>query len=163
MTWRAIVGSVRGVSLDIVVIPAIPEEPQNGPQHCAISKCWGPFWPIRVLERSTETGVSVRQAEDADSALRVVLSDTCIVASTARSAQKGGQIRLYPAALASRLDQGDRPAAHAYDLGAVGEDVCSTVWAAGRRVGAVGELQRAHALDEAIRLILVRLPADVVV
>src|SRR6266540_1367318 len=65
--------------------------------------------------------------------------------------------------LAYWLDQGDRLAARARDLGAVGEDLRPTLRAAYRCNDAVGQFQQTHALDEAVWLILVRLPADVVI
>jgi hypothetical protein len=43
----------------------------------------------------------------------------------------------------------------------VGEDLRSTLWAARRRADAAHQFQRAYALDEAIGLILIRLPADI--
>src|SRR6266542_3631607 len=77
--------------------------------------------------------------------------------------KRGGRIRLYPAALACWLDQRDHLATRARDLGAVGEDLRPTLWATSRREDAVGQFQRAHVLDEAIRLVFIRLPADLVI
>jgi hypothetical protein len=82
----------------------------------------------------------------------------------ARSAQKEvagyGHIR-HPRT--RQLDQENRLATCAHDLRAVGEKTCPALRAARLIVAAVGELERTDPLDEAIRLVFIRLPADVVV
>jgi hypothetical protein len=70
---------------------------------------------------------------------------------------------MYPAALVRRLDQGKCLAASAHHRCAVGQYQCSTLWTIRWRVGAVDQFQWVDALDEAIRLILIRLLADVTV
>src|SRR4051794_31795889 len=56
-----------------------------------------------------------------------------------------------------------RLAARACNFGMVGEDLHSTMWAKRQREDAADQFERADALDEAIRLVFVRLPADVVI
>ena len=46
-------------------------------------------------------------------------------------------------------------ATRARDLGAVGEDLRPTLWAASRREDAAHQFQRAYALDEAVRLVFI--------
>lgn len=43
---------VRAARPDLVIAAILVG--QNGPRHCAISKCRGPFWPISIVERRTE-------------------------------------------------------------------------------------------------------------
>jgi hypothetical protein len=61
------------------------------------------------------------------------------------------------------LDQQDYLAAGTHNLDAALKELRATLWAVGWHEDASGEFERAHALDEAVTFVLVRLPADVVV
>ena len=61
------------------------------------------------------------------------------------------------------LYQNDILATRAPDLQTVGEHACPALWTARLLMVAAYELERAKVLDEAIRLVLIRLPTDVVV
>ena len=82
---------------------------------------------------------------------------------SAYRARHSGRIHTYPAAVACRLAEYYRLATRADDLAAIGEELRSTLWAACRPEDATRQCQRAHALDKAFPLILIRLPADAVV
>ena len=81
----------------------------------------------------------------------------------AKRTKRGDRIQAYPVAMACRLDQGNCLATRAQHRRAVGQYECATLRTIRWRMGAVDQFQWADALDEAIRRILVRLPADVIV